>query len=104
MNSQFKMSRRTALRYGLYGAGGLLLSGKLGAAQKLNPGPKAKSVIQIFLWGGMSHNDTWDPKPAAGRDYMGDFMTVLPTNVDGIQIGSPFSSSKVTAVIASLCA
>ena len=22
---------------------------------------KAKSVIQIFLWGGMSHNDTWDP-------------------------------------------
>ena len=27
---------------------------------------KAKSVIQIFLWGGMSHNDTWDPKPDVG--------------------------------------
>jgi len=51
---------------------------------------KAKSVIQIFLWGGMSHIDTWDPKPDAGRDYMGDLMKVLPTNVEGIQIGELF--------------
>ena len=44
---------------------------------------KAKSVIQIFLWGGMSHNDTWDPKPDSGRDYMGEFAKVIPTNVHG---------------------
>ena len=28
---------------------------------------KAKSVIQIFLWGGMSHNDTWIPKAGGGQ-------------------------------------
>ena len=37
----------------------------------------------------MSHNDTWDPKPDAGRDYMGD-LKAIPTNVDGIQIGELF--------------
>ena len=46
---------------------------------------QAKSVIQIFLWGGMSHNDTWDPKPGTGYDYMGEFDKVIPTNVAGIQ-------------------
>jgi len=51
---------------------------------------KAKSVIQIFLWGGMSHNDTWDPKPDSGYDYMGEFGKAIPTNVDGIQIGELF--------------
>jgi hypothetical protein len=51
---------------------------------------KAKSVIQIFLWGGMSHNDTWDPKPDSGREYMGEFSQVIATNVDGIQIGALF--------------
>jgi hypothetical protein len=55
-----------------------------------NAKAKAKSVIQIFLWGGMSHNDTWDPKPDSGRDYMGEFGTVIPTNVSGIQIGALF--------------
>ena len=52
--------------------------------------PKAKSVIQIFLWGGMSHIDTWDPKPDAGNDYMGELAKVIPTNVDGIQINALF--------------
>ena len=51
---------------------------------------KAKSVIQIFLWGGMSHNDTWDPKPDAGYEYMGEFAKAIPTNVDGIQLGELF--------------
>ena len=57
---------------------------------KTEPEAKAKSVIQIFLWGGMSHNDTWDPKPESGREYMGEFSAVIPTNVDGIQIGALF--------------
>lgn len=51
---------------------------------------KAKSVIQVFLWGGMSHNDTWDPKPDAGYDYTGEFNKAIPTNVPGIQIGMLF--------------
>jgi len=49
-----------------------------------------KSVIQIFLWGGMSHNDTWDPKPGTGWDYMADFDRTIPTNVSGIQLSFLF--------------
>ena len=93
------ISRREALRRGIGGLAGLILASRLGArafAAATNPAAKppgkvqAKSVIQIFLWGGMSHIDTWDPKPDAGRDYLGDFAGVIPTNVDGIQIGMLF--------------
>ena len=93
------MTRREALRRGLCGTAGLMLADRLGcdAALAATAEPaktpvkvKAKSVIQIFLWGGMSHIDTWDPKPDAGRDYMGEFAKAIPTNVDGIQIGELF--------------
>ena len=93
-----QISRREALRRGLYGTGGMLLADRLLPAaladgaptQKAKPQAKAKSVIQIFLWGGMSHNDTWDPKPEAGREYMGEFMDTVDTNVDGIRLGGLF--------------
>ena len=39
---------------------------------------KAKSIIQIFLWGGMSHNDSWDPKPESGYDYLGELNKFIP--------------------------
>ncbi len=48
---------------------------------------KAKSVIQIWMWGGPPHLDTFDPKPAAGNDYTGPLNRPIPTNVDGIVIG-----------------
>ena len=95
MSLSMPVSRRQVMRAGLFSTAGLLLANArvLGAApaappRKLNA--KAKSVIQIFLWGGMSHNDTWDPKPDSGRDYMGDFPKAIPTNVDGIQLGELF--------------
>jgi hypothetical protein len=83
------ITRRTALRQGLICTAGTLMAGKLKAALPSQI-VKAKSVIQVFLWGGMSHNDTWDPKPEAGREYMGDFPDAIPTNVNGIQIGQLF--------------
>ena len=101
-DSAMRVSRREAISRGLCGAAGLLLadrlgSGALAAAAQPDKAPakapanvKAKSVIQIFLWGGMSHNDTWDPKPDSGRDYMGELAKAIPTNVDGIQIGELF--------------
>ena len=88
------VSRREALRRGVAGAATLALTGHLGsevyAAGEAAPSTKAKSVIQIFLWGGMSHNDTWDPKPESGRAYMGDFMDTVETNVKGIRLGTLF--------------
>ncbi len=47
--------------------------------------PCAKSVIEIWVWGGPSHLDTFDPKPDAGRDYNGGHKDI-PTNVPGIRI------------------
>lgn len=87
---QKPMSRRQAARLGLLGAAGLLLSDCL----KLSALPvaptskaKAKAVIQIWLWGGPCHLDTFDPKPEAGYDYCGPLDKPIATNVDGIRIG-----------------
>jgi hypothetical protein len=82
------ISRREALKRGLIGAAGLALTGSLGRAVKAaTVQPKAKSVIQIWMWGGPSHLDTFDPKPNAGYDYCGPLNKPISTNVGGIQIG-----------------
>jgi len=81
------------MRRGICGTAGVLAAGSLGTnalAAPKKPETKAKSVIQIFLWGGMSHNDTWDPKPEAGEAYMGEFMDVVNTNVSGIRLNALF--------------
>ncbi|NOU36143.1 MAG: DUF1501 domain-containing protein [Kiritimatiellaceae bacterium] len=84
------VTRRHAIQLGLFGAAGLMLSDwfALKAAGAINPlKARAKSVIQVWLWGGPSHLDTFDPKPGAGYDYYGKFDKPLATNVDGVQIG-----------------
>jgi hypothetical protein len=47
---------------------------------------QAKSVILIYLDGGPSQTDTFDPKPDAPRDISGNFKSPLETNVSGIMI------------------
>jgi hypothetical protein len=82
------LSRREAMRRCLFGAAGLLLAEGWGVRAFATPrSAKAKSVIQIWMWGGPCHIDTFDPKPAAGYDYCGALAKPIPTNVDGIQIG-----------------
>ena len=82
------ISRRAALRLGLLGTAGWLLTGNRATRVLAAPTPaKAKSVIQIWMWGGPSHLDTFDPKPDAGYDYCGPLRRSIPTNVNGIQIG-----------------
>jgi hypothetical protein len=46
---------------------------------------KAKHVIYLFMSGGMSHVDTFDPKPKK-KDVMGT-TTTIPTAADGIVLG-----------------
>ena len=48
---------------------------------------RAKSVILVYLDGGPAQTDTFDPKPAAGRNYFGSYKGVAKTNVEGIEIG-----------------
>jgi len=45
----------------------------------------AKSVVEIWLWGGPSQLETFDPKPEASRDYNGG-LKAIPTNVPGLEI------------------
>jgi uncharacterized protein (DUF1501 family) len=88
------ITRRTALRRGFLGAAGLLIANNLGLralaetlpATTAKPQARAKAFIQIWLWGGACHLDTFDPKPEAGNDYCGPFKTPIATNVTGVRI------------------
>ena len=87
-NSTDVMTRREALKRGLLGAAGLALVDPFSRQARSAPlNAKAKSVIQIWMWGGPSHLDTFDPKPDAGYDYCGPLKNPIAANVDGIQIG-----------------
>ena len=89
------MSRRAALTRGLAGAAGLALVSHQGVWAKPGREPalsapkpaRAKAIIQIWMWGGPSHLDTFDPKPGAGHDYCGPLNKAISTNVKGTQIG-----------------
>jgi len=84
-------SRRDFLSAGLTAVSaaslGQLTQGANTAPPPFKPG-KAKSVIQVWMWGGPSHLETFDPKPAAGRDYCGSWDTPLTTNVPNVEIRS----------------
>jgi len=81
-------TRREITRCALLGTAGLALAGRSGLrAAAPPPAGKAKSVIQIWMWGGPAHLDTFDPKPTAGYDYCGPLDKPIKTNVDGIMIG-----------------
>jgi len=56
----------------------------------------AKSVIFIFLPGGMAHQESFDPKPYAPVEYRGP-MNSIATNVEGVRVNEMW---KQTATIA----
>ncbi len=71
-----------------------------GAPAKITP--RAKQVVMIFLQGGPSHIDIWDPKPEAPANIRGEFKAI-PTSVDGIQVSETMpmmakAMDKVTLV------
>ncbi|KKK95311.1 hypothetical protein LCGC14_2674090, partial [marine sediment metagenome] len=81
------MSRRDFVRAGAMGTLGLNLADwfKLKAHGATTEG-KAKSVIQIWLHGGPTHLDTFDPKPEAGEDYCGELKNPIETKAPGMRI------------------
>jgi len=91
-HSNVRLSRREILKGSLHAAAGLAMAGRFAEAAAITAPKaplkaKAKSVIQIWMWGGPSHIDTFDPKPEAGNDYTGPLNNPITTNVDGIRIG-----------------
>jgi hypothetical protein len=89
-----RLSRRELIKCSVYGAAGVFLANGLSSRALGEYVPQtsspikgaAKSVIQIWLSGGPSHLDTFDPKPGAGPDYAGPFMNPIKTNQGGITI------------------
>ena len=83
-----KLTRREVLRGGAAMVAACALPRGLWAGLGAPaPGARARAVIQIWMWGGPAHLDTFDPKPEAGRDYCGPLDAPIETNVSGVRIG-----------------
>ena len=101
-------SRREFLQVGLLGGLGItlpqLLQMEAKAAQKNYESKEgqAKSVIHIFLPGGMAQQESWDPKPYAPSEYRGPYNPI-DTKITGVQFSELFKnmanvSDKITVL------
>src|SRR5690242_4046472 len=85
------ISRRDFLRVGGLSALGVTLPGLLRAdAAQAATAPQSGSkrdiaIIVLWMGGGPSHIDTFDPKPEATQEIRGPFKAI-GTNVSGIQV------------------
>jgi hypothetical protein len=52
------------------------------AADDSAPQARAKSIIVLLLEGGMSHLESWDPKPNAPKEIRGEYKPIATTCVD----------------------
>ena len=84
-----KNSRRDFLRIGAISTVGLTLPQLLQAQEADRPNrreARARSVILVYLGGGLSHHDSFDLKPEAPEEIRGIYRPIA-TNVPGTQIG-----------------
>jgi hypothetical protein len=101
------LSRRQALRVGSLGALGLSMGDlfRLQAADKPPMGdakaPKALSVIQLHLGGGMQQQESFDPKPEAPVEIRGQFGVTKTKSGDLLSENFPRTakvSDKLTVI------
>lgn len=82
-------NRRGFLKVGMLGAGlslSQLLRSEALAAREGRPNRKETSVIILWMRGGPSHIDMWDPKPEAPVEVRGEFSPIA-SEVPGILLG-----------------
>jgi hypothetical protein len=80
------LTRRSFLKIGGLVMGGLNLPGLLRAEEQAGIRQSHKAIIMVYLSGGLSHQDTFDLKPAAPPEIRGEFKPIA-TRVPGVQIG-----------------
>jgi uncharacterized protein (DUF1501 family) len=78
------LSRRNFLRIGSLGLGGLSLSDLLRAEAAAGKTNRQKSVVMIYLPGGPTQHETFDPKPDAAREIRGSYKPIS-TKIPGVQ-------------------
>src|SRR5438477_9024210 len=86
LRQTFGLDRRSFVKAGILGATGLSLSELIrheSAAASAGKSVRQPSVIILWMRGGPSHIDMWDPKPDAPAEIRGLFG-VKPTKVPGI--------------------
>lgn len=84
------LSRRDLLHASSLSLLGLALGGSGAAARPAADGfGRAKACIFLFMWGGPSQLETWDPKPEAPVDMRGEFQPIA-TTVPGLRISEHF--------------
>jgi uncharacterized protein (DUF1501 family) len=77
------LTRRDFLRFGAAAPFVLGLSATAAPVKPQVPG-RARSILLIWLWGGPSHLDLFDPKPHAPAEYRGPFATIA-TRTPGLR-------------------
>ncbi len=82
------VTRRDFLRVGSLSAFGLGLADLLRARASAAPRGRDVSCILLWLQGGISHIDSFDPKPEAPAEIRGEFG-VIDTSVPGIKVCDP---------------
>jgi hypothetical protein len=83
------LSRRDFLHAGAIATLGLTLPGFFAQRAAGQARDRDVNCIMLFLCGGPSHIDTWDPKPLAPPEVRGPFQPIA-TNVPGIQLSEIF--------------
>ena len=96
-------TRRDFLKVGALGMGGLMLSDLLRFRAAANETPQAggratrnTSVVWLWLGGGPTHVETFDPKMTAPAEFRSTIGAVQ-SNVPGIELGSVFSRTARVA-------
>ena len=79
------VSRRSFLKIGALGMGGLALPQLLRAESQAGIRKSHKAIIMVYLPGGPPHQDMYDLKNDAPREVRGPFREIA-TNVPGIRI------------------
>ncbi len=80
------LNRRHLLRVGALSALGLTLPGLLKARAASPRKSRAKSVLLVYLGGGLSHHDSFDLKPDAPAEVRGNYKPI-DTVVPGLKVG-----------------
>ncbi len=96
-------TRRSFLYVGLVGGLGLTLDDYFRLQARADgKEPRAKSLIHIFMPGGMAHQDSFDPKPYSPIEYRGELGTV-PTKVDGMMLNECLKQTAQIADKITIC-
>ena len=82
-----EIGRRDILRYGGLGVAASLTAGLAAAPAPFAPVPgRARACLLVWLGGGVSHLDNFDPKPDAPAEVRGAFGSIA-TAVPGLRLG-----------------